>query len=323
LQFHQAGVLALSAIRYYNLLIRVSRAVIKVYSMRLEYLEDFVVLAETMNFEEAAFRLYISQSTLSKHIQSLEEDLNGQLFNHENGRSVLTEYGKDFLDYARKLLELHSNFMASHNETSKVPETILRLGYQSYMKPYHCFEGIRKFSDSHPDCRIILYDSSIRELLNRGVLDFAFMIQMAGSSESGRSIDLGHDRFVLVVPQSHPLAGTKEVSISEAANEPFILLQDRCNLNALAKMFCMDHGFIPRTIMTLPCIRNILEMVSCEYGITMLPSIAANRMLPMNAQIVELTEYFPLTVSMIYNHSRNLSSQDKELAEYLRKETCC
>lgn len=59
--------------------------------MKLEYLEDFVVLAETMNYEQAAFKLYVSQSTLSKHIQSLEEDLGEPLVYHESGRTFLTE----------------------------------------------------------------------------------------------------------------------------------------------------------------------------------------------------------------------------------------
>ena len=48
--------------------------------MNTEYLKEFVVLAETKNFWEASDRLYMNQSTLSKHIKSLENELGVDLF---------------------------------------------------------------------------------------------------------------------------------------------------------------------------------------------------------------------------------------------------
>ncbi len=41
--------------------------------MDREKLTDFVVLSDTMNFSEAAERLYLSQSALSKRIKALEK----------------------------------------------------------------------------------------------------------------------------------------------------------------------------------------------------------------------------------------------------------
>ena len=43
--------------------------------MNTENLKEFIVLAETKNFWEASERLYMNQSTLSKHIKSLENEL--------------------------------------------------------------------------------------------------------------------------------------------------------------------------------------------------------------------------------------------------------
>ena len=48
--------------------------------MNTENLKEFIVLAETKNFWEASERLYMNQSTLSKHIKSLENDLGVALF---------------------------------------------------------------------------------------------------------------------------------------------------------------------------------------------------------------------------------------------------
>ena len=67
--------------------------------MNTEYLKEFVVLAETKNFGEASDRLYMNQSTLSKHIKSLENELGINLFLRTTRRVELTNYGQTFLPY--------------------------------------------------------------------------------------------------------------------------------------------------------------------------------------------------------------------------------
>ncbi|VUX15208.1 Hca operon transcriptional activator [Streptococcus pasteurianus] len=57
--------------------------------MDLEHLYEFAVLAESKNFSEAAEKLFISQSALSKHIKSLEQELGVPLFNRENRSATL------------------------------------------------------------------------------------------------------------------------------------------------------------------------------------------------------------------------------------------
>jgi DNA-binding transcriptional LysR family regulator len=48
--------------------------------MRLESLRHFVVLAGELNYSEAANRLFMTQSSLSKSIKKLEADLDALLF---------------------------------------------------------------------------------------------------------------------------------------------------------------------------------------------------------------------------------------------------
>jgi len=75
----------------------------------LRYVSEFRVLAETGNFLDAASDLDISQSTLSRHIQSLEAELGARLFTRSTRRVSLSEYGGVFLPYAKQLLEIERN----------------------------------------------------------------------------------------------------------------------------------------------------------------------------------------------------------------------
>ena len=48
--------------------------------MDSNYLKEFTVLAETKNYWEASYRLFLNQSTLSKHIKSMEAELGVLIF---------------------------------------------------------------------------------------------------------------------------------------------------------------------------------------------------------------------------------------------------
>ena len=69
--------------------------------MNTENLKEFIVLAETKNFWEASERLYMNQSTLSKHIKNLESELGISLL-PEPQEVELTNYRKN-LSSLRKI----------------------------------------------------------------------------------------------------------------------------------------------------------------------------------------------------------------------------
>jgi DNA-binding transcriptional LysR family regulator len=67
-------------------------------------LECFVAVAEELHFSNAAKRLHISQSPLSRQIQALETKLGVQLLRRKTRTVELTLPGKVFLDDAREIL---------------------------------------------------------------------------------------------------------------------------------------------------------------------------------------------------------------------------
>ena len=72
--------------------------------MTITQLRYFIVAAQTENLLKAAAALYISQSSLSKNIASLEKELGVELFDR-NGKSLrLNEAGGQFLASCQKML---------------------------------------------------------------------------------------------------------------------------------------------------------------------------------------------------------------------------
>ena len=73
--------------------------------MDTQYIQEFVKLAETMNFSAAAKQMHISQSSLSRHMQKLEEELGKPLFIRTTRRMELSDFGRQFLPSALKIDE--------------------------------------------------------------------------------------------------------------------------------------------------------------------------------------------------------------------------
>ena len=73
--------------------------------MQLEQLEIFVAVARCGSFSAAAKQLYISQSTTSRAISALEDELGVRLFYRGNRVNGLTAPGETLLEEAVKLLD--------------------------------------------------------------------------------------------------------------------------------------------------------------------------------------------------------------------------
>ena len=79
------------------------------------------------------------------------------------------------------------------------------------------------------------------------------------------------DRLAVMVPESHPLAGRKNVGIEELKEEKFILLDSTYQLFTNVHQMCRDAGFEPNIIHCSPSWDYIAALVSLAQGISILP----------------------------------------------------
>ncbi len=104
--------------------------------MELNYIKEFVHLAEVGNFLSAAEDLYISQSSLSKHIKAIETELNTPLFFRTTKKITLTEAGSVFLKYATEIAKQQEDYKKALNDLLNRDANSVNIGVLPTMAQY-------------------------------------------------------------------------------------------------------------------------------------------------------------------------------------------
>lgn len=119
--------------------------------MKLNTLEYFITLAESKSINEAARKLYISQPSLTKALQLLEDEIGTQLFQRSSAGIILTPAGKKMLPEAKQVMEYYRGW----KNLSKAP-ALEKISIQSHFSfPDFLFPDLLlQFRISHPDLKI-------------------------------------------------------------------------------------------------------------------------------------------------------------------------
>ena len=136
--------------------------------MTFEQLKYFVTLVEGENFLEVAEKLYISQSSLSKQIKKLEEELEVSLLDRSGRKAKLTEGGEFFYLEAKKLLLEYEKLLENIKPYKK--KNILFIGVLPILSQYNLNLLFQNFKSIYPDIELII-DEQEENLLKENILN--------------------------------------------------------------------------------------------------------------------------------------------------------
>ena len=193
--------------------------------MELRQLKYFVKVAELLSFSKAAKALYITQSTLSQQIKSLEDELDVALFFRNNHKVALTEAGETFLEGAKKTLADADDNKAKILDLASGHRGSLNIGVT------HSFgsiltESVLAFKKEYPDVALNICYRSVAELMEMvsdGGLDFALSFRSSEKYENVESHILFDNKLSIIVREDHPLARKEFVRLADLEEYDLIL----------------------------------------------------------------------------------------------------
>ena len=192
--------------------------------METTHLEEFVYLAETLNFKQAAEHFFVSRSVISRHLAALEDAVGAKLI-ERGGRSVkLTEEGEVFYRDARVILRDCASALEHVEEVRSTNANVVRIGYlRNAARPVIVY-FVRYMQKKHPGLRLALSCMEYNELrraIEDGTVDIAIGVNVSPEiSRHYRSTHIYTDRFFIVMSKDNPIAKTIGVAGLRLADLP-------------------------------------------------------------------------------------------------------
>jgi LysR family transcriptional activator of glutamate synthase operon len=278
--------------------------------MEINYLKEFVVLAQTGNFLEAADILYSSQSTLSKHIKSMESELGVSLFDRTTRKVSISKYGQLLLPYAQQIADLQEQYTATLQSRFETDRDTLTVGSIPALAEYNITDVLVNFKKSRPQSTLnIVQDGSdeLKEMLRQRKCDLAFIRFTNDMDDDLVKIPYTVDTMVAVLPPTHPLATQKTIPLQMLADEDFVLSEKQTMLYRLSVSACEQSGFEPKIAYTDHKHENILAFVIKGMGVALMMKRLALYISSPKIAIVDITPSVSTQVSLCYLKGVNLS----------------
>jgi DNA-binding transcriptional LysR family regulator len=241
--------------------------------MDVVHLKEFVVLAEIGNYLKAADALFISQSSLSKHIKALEKELGVPLFDRSTRRVELSPYGHTLLPYARKIVNLaYQSEVALLNHRRIAPQMI-SIGSIPSIAPYGITDQIIRFQSENKNISVQLYEDESEQLLQglrRNQFELAFIRDQNEPNNEFAKIPFAEDRLCAVLRLNHPLAHRSAVTLEELKGEHFLFLPPNTLMFQLCMTECEKSGFTPRVVYSGRRAETMVDLVTKGLGTALL-----------------------------------------------------
>jgi DNA-binding transcriptional LysR family regulator len=247
--------------------------------MELRHLRYFVAVAEEGHVTRAAERLGIQQPPLSQQIQSLERELDAQLFRRKPRGVELTPAGRALYDEAKAILARTEEAVAATKRAARGEAGRIGIGFTSSAS-FHPFvpRTIRTFRETHPLVALALEESGTSELvgaLRSQAIDAAFVRSPFGESVDLTVRPLLDEPMVAALPSGHPLSTANEpLPLAALAGEIFILYRRPVGpgLHDAIIAACDRAGFSPQIGQEAPRMLSTLSLVAAGLGVTVVPA---------------------------------------------------
>lgn len=249
-------------------------------AFELRHLRAFAALADELHFGKAAVALRMAQPALSRLIQQLEEDVGVTLLDRTTRRVELTEAGKTFLAETQ-IAQAHIDqaiTRARHVASGMRGE--LRIAYTDFAINGRLPQFLNAFASRHPDIRmnlVFMPTTGQQIALLEQKIDIGFMIGDFGH-EMMESYQFDEDRYVALLPVSHPLCGVSRLTLAHLANEDFVLGNGENWTAFRNRLFalCRARNFFPRIVQEASSSEGIFGLVVAGAGITVYSSCVSN-----------------------------------------------
>lgn len=294
--------------------------------MEIRQLQTFLTIAELGGFTKAAEYLGYAQSTITAHIQILENELGIVVFDRLGKKIVLTDAGKRLLPKVRQMLEIYKD-IENMSENNNCISGDLVIGAGESLSIYRLGEILKEYRRTFPKVNIILKNSicsDLRKRLHNGELDVIFTIEQQIKDEDLVIRNLKDEKMMFISAPEVDLKFLYSNAKNSRAKEPIIFSEKGCSFRIFFENYLRQNKIKYANPLEFSSIEATKKCVMNGLGISLLPFYAVESEIEHgNLKGVELPRsYNDFHTQLIYHKDKKISQPMSKLIKITFKHCC-
>lgn len=238
--------------------------------MEFRVLQYFIAIVANKSITRAANQLHISQSTLSRQIMDLEDELGVTLFSRGARQITLTEDGRFLYDRAREINHLMETTTAALERGATLTGTLTVGAGEGKANPW-VTQTFRQLIAEGENVTINFRSEDADQIMQRidtGVLDFGIISTTAGL-ERYQTLTLPFENhWGLVMPQDHPLAHRASLVAADLKGQQ-LLLPQQMDVNSQLMSYLNEYVVDYTVVGTYDMNYNMRALVASGVGLAL------------------------------------------------------
>ncbi len=289
--------------------------------MNFKELQSFVAISKYKNFSKAAQALYLTQPTISHHIQTLEDELSTTILIRTSKSVSLTKAGQLLLIHAQKILnekeQIH--FMFDHYNGDISGE--LEIASSTIPSQYFLPEVVKNFSELHPKMKFKiekLDSAAVHKRLELSTIDFG-IVGAKSNADFFVYEQILSDEIVLCCDYN---LNVSEITIEDIKKIPLILREEGSGTKKMLMKALNEHQIEQQHLQVFATIDDINTIKACiigsnKYAFT--SKIAIQR--DIDLKTLKIVSVKDLTILrdffFVYNKKHILTPLSKTFKDYI------
>ena len=293
--------------------------------MDLWRLNIFTKVIEHKSFSKAARAVFLTQPTVSSHINDLETHYGCRLIDRLGKEVAPTKAGQLLYTYARRLISLQNETESAMSDYHGMMRGEIQIGGSTIPGEYILPAVIGRYTADYPEVKVSLVIGGTEQITDdilSGALEFAIV----GARTRNKKLiqeEITTDKLRLVIPAGHRWAGQEKVSLKDLLTEPFIVREKGSGTLKTLVQSLSEKGYSSGSlniVAEMGSTTAVIQGIKNNVGISVLSILAVReelqtgRLQALSVDGLNLLRNFYLTV----NKQRTLSPVCKAFIQYLK-----
>ncbi|MFC6164940.1 LysR family transcriptional regulator [Lactiplantibacillus dongliensis] len=235
--------------------------------MELRVLSYFLAVVQAKNISRAARQLHVSQPTVSRQLQDLEDELGVSLFERGSREIILTPDGQYLTHQAEQITDLVDKTLSNIHRAKTISGTVV-IGSGEAQMMRTVARTINTLKHDHPGVQVNLYSTNgdtVTERLQTGVFDFGIVMSPLMSDRYDFIRLPGVSRWGVLVPRSSTIASHSTIDAATLTKLDLIVPQQK-GVNTLFEDWLGHSTANFKVVSTYNLLYNASMLVSAGVG---------------------------------------------------------